>query len=378
MPRARLSLAMSGQSPIPLLDLKAQYTTIRDEIRFALDRVLESQRFILGPEVEALQSEVAAYCRCRYGIGVSSGTDALLVTLMALDIGPGDEVITSAYSFVAAAAAIARLGAKPVFVDIDRRTYNLDPGSIEGRISNRTRAIIPVHLFGQMSQMNRILEIARRHKLVVIEDAAQAIGAELEGQRAGSTGHAACLSFFPSKNLGGFGDGGMVTTNNAEIAERVRLLRSHGFRNKYETERLGGNFRIDEIQAAVLRVKLKYLDLWTDGRRRNAGLYREMLGNCHWVELPCESSNSRHTYNQFVIRTNRRDDLMSCLKAKGIGCAVYYPIPLHLQACFTGLGYKTGDLPVSEAASSESLALPIYPELTPEMLQRVANAILEA
>src|SRR5438093_4082130 len=311
--------AMSGKMPIPLLDLRAQYATIRDEIRSALDRVLESQRFILGPEVEALESEVASYCRAGYGIGVSSGTDALLVTLMALDIGPGDEVITPAYNFFAAAGTIARLGARPVFVDIDRRTYNLDPTTVEARISNRTRALIPVHLFGQMSEIQPILEIARRHKLYIIEDAAQAIGAELEGQRAGSIGHAGCFSFFPSKNLGGFGDAGMVTTNNAEFAERLRLLRSHGFRNKYDNELLGGNFRIDEIQAAVLRVKLRYLDSWTDRRRRNASVYREMLGKCDWIELPRELPNSRHTYNQFVIRTRRRDQLMAHLKRKGIG-----------------------------------------------------------
>src|SRR5216117_481312 len=277
---------MSGQSPIPLLDLKAQYATIRDEIRSALDRVLESQRFILGPEVEALESEVASYCRAGYGIGVSSGTDALLVTLMALNIGRGDEVITPAYNFFAAAGTIARAGARPVFVDIDPRTYNLDPTAIEALISNRTRALIPVCLFGQMPDMNPVLEIARRHQLYVIEDAAQGIGAELEGRRAGSIGHAGCFSFFPSKNLGGFGDAGMVTTNDAEFAHRVRLLRSHGFRNKYDNELLGGNFRIDGIQAAVLRVKLRYLDSWTDRRRRNASVYREMLGKCDWIELP--------------------------------------------------------------------------------------------
>ena len=370
--------AMSGKMPIPLLDLRAQYATIRDEIRFALDRVLESQRFILGPEVEFLESEVAAYCGCAYGIGVSSGTDALLATLMALDIGPGDEVITPAYNFFAAAGTIARLGAKPVFADIDRNTYNIDPAGIEARVSNRTRAIIPVHLFGQMSEMNPILDIAHRHNLVVLEDAAQAIGAELEGQRAGSVGHAGCLSFFPSKNLGGFGDGGMVVTNNVDIAERVRLLRSHGFRNKYENELLGGNFRLDEIQASVLRVKLKYLDAWTEGRRRNASLYREALRKCAWIELPHELPNSRHIYNQFIIRTGRRDDLISHLREERIGCEIYYPVPLHRQACFKDLGYKTGDLPNSESACSESLALPIYPELTADMLRRVSSVILAA
>jgi len=363
------------ESPIPLLDLKAQYATIRDEIRSAIDRVLESQRFILGPEVEALEREIAEYSRCAHGIGVSSGTDAILVALMAIDIRPGDEVITSPYSFFATAGTIARLGAKPVFAEIERKTFNIDPAGIEACISSRTRAIMPVHLFGQMANMPPILEIARRHKLYVIEDAAQAIGAERQERRAGSVGDIGCLSFFPSKNLGGFGDGGMVTTNNSDIAERVRLLRTHGSRDKYYNEILGGNFRLDAIQAAVLRVKLKYLDRWTEGRRRNAAFYREAFSNAASIELPHEVPNSRHIYNQFVIRSSRRDELMSHLKQQGIGCEVYYPVPLPHQVCFRDLGFKAGDFRVSEAASKESLALPIYPELTPEMIQRVASAV---
>lgn len=365
---------MAGTA-IPLLDLRAQYASIRDEVRAALDRVIEAQQFILGPEVEALEREIAAYCACTYGIGMSSGTDALLAALMAIDIKPGDEVITSAYSFSATAGTIARLGATPVFADIDPQTYNIDPGAIEAKISPRTRAIIPVHLFGQVADMPPIVDLARRHNLFIIEDAAQAIGAELHGKRAGSFGDAACFSFFPSKNLGGFGDGGMVTTNSAEFAERLRLLRNHGFRTKYHNEILGGNFRLDEIQAAVLRVKLKYLDRWTEGRRRNAGMYREMLKAVKAVELPSKVPDSRHIYNQFVIRSTRRDPLMAALKEKGIGCEIYYPVPLPSLPCFQQPGLKAASFPHSERAAGQSLALPIYPELTPEMIGRVSAEI---
>ena len=361
---------------VPLLDLKAQYAGIRDEIRAALDRVLESQHFILGPEVEAFESEIAAYCGSTYAIGVSSGTDALLLALMAVGIRPGDEVITTPYSFFATAGAIARLGARPVFVDIDARTFNINSNGIEARITPRTRALVPVHLFGQMADMLPIMELARKHNLFVIEDAAQAIGAELNQKRAGSVGHAGCFSFYPSKNLGGFGDGGMITTNDADLAARMRLLRSHGFRAKYNSEQLG-NFRLDEIQAAVLRVKLKYLDRWTEGRRRNAAFYRESLSRLETITLPYQMPHSRHVYNQFVIRSARRDELMAHLRKKQIGCEVYYPVPLHLQTCFKELSYKAGDLLVSEAAARESLALPIYPELTAEMLQAVVEAIRE-
>ena len=361
---------------VPLLDLKAQYAGIRDEIRAALDRVLESQHFILGPEVEAFESEIAAYCGSTYAIGVSSGTDALLLALMAVGIKPGDEVITTPYSFFATAGAIARLGARPVFADIEARTFNINSKGIEARITPRTRALVPVHLFGQMADMLSIMELARKHNLFVIEDAAQAIGAELNQKRAGSVGHMGCFSFFPSKNLGGFGDGGMITTNDADLAARMRLLRSHGFRAKYYSEQLG-NFRLDEIQAAVLRVKLKYLDRWTEGRRRNAAFYRESLSRLETITLPYQMPHSRHIYNQFVIRSARRDELMAHLRKKQIGCEVYYPVPLHLQTCFKELSYKAGELPASEAAARESLALPIYPELTAEMLQAVVEAIRE-
>ena len=365
---------MAGTT-IPLLDLRAQYASIREEVRAALDHVIEAQQFILGPEVEALEREIAAYCACAYGIGMSSGTDALLAALMAIDIKPGDEVITSAYSFSATAGTIARLGATPVFADIDLQTYNIDTGAIEAKISPRTRAIIPVHLFGQVADMPPIVDLARRHNLYIIEDAAQAIGAELHGKRAGSFGDLACFSFFPSKNLGGFGDAGMVTTNSSEFAERLRLLRNHGFRTKYHNEILGGNFRLDEIQAAVLRVKLKYLDRWTEGRRRNAGMYREMLEAAKAVELPFEVPDSRHIYNQFVIRSTRRDPLMAGLKEKGIGCEIYYPVPLPLLPCFQKLSFEGGSFPVSEKAAGQSLALPIYPELTPELIGRVSTEI---
>ncbi|MBI2150543.1 MAG: DegT/DnrJ/EryC1/StrS family aminotransferase [Acidobacteria bacterium] len=362
---------------VPLLDLKAQYATIREEIRPALDRVLESQRFILGPEGEALEKEIAAYSRCPHAIAVSSGTDALLAALMAIEIRPGDEVITSPYSFFATASAIARLGAKPVFADIDRGTFNIDPAGIEARITSRTRAIIPVHLFGQMADMPPLMDIARRRNLAVIEDAAQAIGAEFDGRRAGSIGDLGCFSFYPTKNLGGFGEGGMVMAKDSGLADRLRLLRNHGFRIKYHSEILGGNFRLDEIQAAVLRVKLRHLDEWTEGRRRNATRYREALAPAASIELPHEVPNSRHIYNQFVIRAARRDGLMAHLKGKGIGCEVYYPVPLHLQTCFRDLGNKAGDFPISESASSESLAIPIYAELTPAMIQAVSRALLE-
>lgn len=357
---------------IPLLDLKAQYASIRAEVREALDRVMDSQQFILGPEVEALEREVAEYCRCRHAVGVSSGTDALLVVLMALGVRPGDEVITTPYSFFATAGTIARLGATPIFVDIDRETFNIDPAGIEPKITPRTRAILPVHLFGQMADMDAILHIAGRHHIPVVEDAAQAIGAEAGGKRAGGSGEAGCLSFYPTKNLGGAGDGGMVTTNNSDLADRLKTLRDHGFRKRYDAELLGGNFRLDAIQAAVLRVKLRHLDRWTEARQRNAAEYRSCMPS--GIGLPLEKPG-RHVYNQFVIRHPRRDALMKHLKEQNIGCEVYYPVPLHLQKCFVALGHRPGDFRVSEQAAAETLALPIYPELALEAIRRVAQAI---
>ncbi|HEX8491220.1 MAG TPA: DegT/DnrJ/EryC1/StrS family aminotransferase [Pyrinomonadaceae bacterium] len=390
--------------PVPLLDLKAQYAAIRDEIREAIDRVADSQHFILGPEVEALEAEVAAYSQCEFGIGVSSGTDALLVALMAINLKPGDEVITTPYTFFATAGAVARLGGRPVFVDIDPLTYNIDPAQIEAAITERTRAIIPVHLYGQMVDMNPIMEVARRHNVVVIEDAAQAIGSEYEGRRAGTIGDMACFSFFPSKNLGGFGDGGMVTTNNAELNKQVKLLRNHGYAPKYYNKVVGGNFRLDAIQAAVLRVKLKYLDSWTEKRQQNAATYRRLfeeaelsiqpqfvgltsdaakseaansLSEMSGVVLPFEAPNVRHIYNQFIIRSGQRDALLAHLKERRIGTEIYYPVPMHVQECFAERGYKTEDFPQSERAARETLALPIYPELTESMMQTVVDAIAD-
>lgn len=368
----------TSEIPVPLLDLKAQFTAIRPEIEAAITRVLEAQHFILGPEVEALENEVAAYSQCRYGIGMSSGTDALLAALMALDLRPGDEVITSAYSFFATAGSIARLGARPVFVDIEPSTFNIDPAKIEAAITPRTRAIIPVHLFGQMADMHPIMEIANRHHLAVIEDAAQAIGAEYKGQRAGSIGLMGCLSFFPSKNLGGYGDGGMVITSDPELANRLRLLRSHGAHPKYYHQILGGNFRLDAIQAAVLRVKLNYLDAWTAARQRNAGYYRYLFSSTDFrgkISLPIDMGYGRHIYNQFVVRSALRDELIAYIKSNGVGCEVYYPLPLHLQPCFIELGYQTGDFIESEKAARESLGLPIFAELKDQQQQIVINKI---
>jgi dTDP-4-amino-4,6-dideoxygalactose transaminase len=378
--------------PVPLVDLKAQFITIEAEVRLAIDRVLESQHFILGPEVEALEREIAKYCQCEYAIGVSSGTDAILISLMVIGVEPGDEIITTPYTFFATAGAIARLGGRPVFVDIDPRTFNLDPRRIEEVISKRTRAIIPVHLFGKMADMDSIMPIARKHKLFVIEDAAQAIGSERNGHRAGSIGDLACFSFFPSKNLGGFGDGGMVTTNDSKWADRLRLLRNHGFSPKYFSKVIGGNFRLDALQAAVLRAKFHHLDAWSETRRQNASYYREVLSQAGCVrsgedttngtdialQLPSESPHERHVFNQFVVRSSQRDKLVEFLQEQHIGTEIYYPQPMHLQECFAYLGHHRGDFPDSEAAAQESLALPIYAELTIEQQQAVVAAIVEA
>ncbi|HKS28044.1 MAG TPA: DegT/DnrJ/EryC1/StrS family aminotransferase [Pyrinomonadaceae bacterium] len=379
--------------PVPLLDLKAQYATIREEVRAAMDRVADSQYFILGPEVEALEREIADYSQCRFGIGVTSGSDALLVTLMALDIKPGDEVVSTPYTFFATAGAVSRLGAKPVFVDIDPLTYNIDVSRIEEAVTPATRVIMPVHLYGQMADMNPIMTIAESRSLHVIEDAAQAIGSEYQGRRAGSIGHYGCFSFFPSKNLGGFGDGGMVTANDPDLADRVKLLRNHGYRPKYYNKVVGGNFRLDAIQAAILRVKLNYLEEWTTARQRNAAAYRRLFVEAGLVEsesakatavgrdahitLPAEAADCRHIYNQFIIRAERRDELMAYLKQREIGTEIYYPVPMHLQECFAYLGLKEGDFPESERAARETLALPIYPELTEEMIATVVEAIAD-
>src|SRR5262245_46768375 len=364
---------------VPLLDLKAQHSAIRAEIFEAIQRVVESQYFILGPEVQGLEGEIAAFCNARFAIGVSSGTDALLSALMAIGIAPGDEVVTSTYSFFATAGVIVRLGARPVFVDIDPQTFNLDSAEIDRKITSRTKAMMPVHLFGQCAGMDPIMEVARAKDIYVIEDAAQAIGAHDEPvKRAGTIGHIGCFSFFPSKNLGAFGDAGMVITNDEKLAEIVNVLRVHGGKPKYHHSLVGGNFRLDALQAAVLRVKLKYLTTWTEARRNNARRYRLLFqekGLLQCVSLPKDSPG--HIYNQFVVRFPDRDRLQSFLRQNRVETEIYYPIPLHLQECFRHLGYQTGDFPRAEAAARESLALPVYSEIAEEQQRYVVGKIRE-
>ena len=380
---------------VPLLDLKPQYRTMAGEIQAAIEKVCESQQFILGPGVKELEASIAAYSQCRHGIGVSSGTDALLLALMALGIGPGDAVITSPFTFFATAGTIARAGARPLFCDIDPVTFNLSPAALEAFIERycerregellhrgsgaRVRALMPVHLYGQVADMLPLMESARRYGLKVIEDAAQAIGAEdAEHKRAGSFGDIGCLSFFPTKNLGAFGDAGMCVTNDAALAERMAVLRVHGGKPKYYHALIGGNFRLDELQAVVLNVKLKRLDDWTAGRQRNAAFYDAALRRARLdeaVRTPHASLGVRHIYNQYVIRARERDALRAHLTAAGVGTEIYYPVPLHLQQCFAYLGCKAGDYPQSERAAAETLALPIYPELTEVQLHYVVDTI---
>jgi len=389
---------------VPLLDLKAQYLAIKSEIDRALAEVMDSQHFILGPKVQECESGIARYSNCSYAIGVSSGTDALLVCLMAEGIGPGDEVITTPYTFFATAGSIARVGARPVFVDIDPVTYNLDPTQIESKVTANTRAIIPVHLYGQMADMDAVMKVAEKHGLVVIEDAAQAIGAQYKGRSAGAIGHYGCFSFFPSKNLGAAGDGGMVVTNDRQRAEDLMCLRAHGSNPKYYHKVIGGNFRLDALQAAIVSVKLRHLDDWTVGRQQNAKRYDRLFaesglriadtsqsagsissradspvksrfanGSPH-VFLP-KVATDRHIFNQYVIRMARRDQLKSALEMRGVGTEVYYPVPMHLQECFSYLGYRPGVFPESESAANETLALPIYPELTDEQASYVVRCV---
>lgn len=362
---------------VPLLDLKGQYRAIKAEVDAALAEVLESQHFILGPQVERCEKAIAAYSHCAHGVGVSSGSDALLACLMAENIGPGDEVITTPYTFFATAGAIARLGATPVFVDIDPRSYNIDARGIEAKVTPRTRAIIPVHLYGQMAEMEPIMELARRRSLIVIEDAAQAIGAERSARRAGSVGDYGCFSFFPSKNLGAAGDGGMIVTQDADRAERLRVLRAHGSKPKYHHKIVGGNFRLDALQAAIVSAKLPHLDAWTAARQRHARRYDELLAASQLpVQTPLISAD-RHIFNQYVIRVPERDALQAHLKTRGVGTEVYYPVPMHLQECFAYLGYSAGAFPESERAAGETLALPVHPELANEQLEYVVAAIAD-
>lgn len=363
---------------VPFFDLKGQYATIKREIRCAIDEVCDNQQFVLGPHVRQLEDEIARYCGASCAVGVSSGTDALLLALMALDIGPGDEVITTPYTFIATAGSIARLGAKPVFVDIDPARCTINPALIANRITKRTRAILPVHLFGRCAEMEPIRALAAQYHIAVIEDAAQAIGAEDEfGRKAGSIGLLGCFSFYPTKNLGGFGDGGMVTANDSSLSARLFALRNHGSSTKYVHSILGGNFRLDELQAVVLAIKLKYLDEWTTRRIVNAkrydALFRER-GLDRRIQLPAIPRNERHVFNQYVIRVPRRDELSRSLESREIGHDIYYPMPLHLQTCFEYLGYQEGDMPVSEQIAKEALALPIYPELTQPMQECVVDA----
>jgi dTDP-4-amino-4,6-dideoxygalactose transaminase len=362
---------------VPLLDLKAQYLAIKGELDGAIAEVMASQHFILGPKVEMCEKAIAKYSSCSHGVGVSSGSDALLACLMAEGIGSGDEVITTPYTFFATAGAVARLGATPVFVDIDPVTYNLDVSQIAGKVTSRTRAIIPVHLYGQMAEMDAIVEIAEKHSLIVIEDAAQAIGAEYKGRRAGSIGHYGCFSFFPSKNLGAAGDGGMIVTNDAARAAKLAVLRGHGAKPKYYHRIIGGNFRLDAIQAAVVSAKLPHLDEWTAARQRNARRYNELFGSAGLVGpvgLPAVNAD-RHIFNQYVIRVSRRDELQAALKAQGIGTEVYYPVPMHRQECFAYLAYAEGAFPESERAARETLALPVHPELSEAQARYVVDCV---
>src|SRR3954469_23750549 len=367
--------------PVPLLDLQGQYAPLREEILAAVARVCDSQRFIGGAEVEAFEREIAGYIGVPHAIGLSSGTDALLVALMALGIGPGDEVITPTFSFFATAGAVSRVGATPKFVDVDRLTCNVDPDAVKSAIGRRTRAMIPVHLYGQCADMDPILELGRRSNVTVIEDAAQAIGATCRGRQAGSMGKIGCFSFFPSKNLGAFGDAGLLTTTDDALAHEVRLLRNHGAEPKYYHKRIGGNFRLDALQAAVLRVKLPHLERWSEMRRANAdrydGLFRDSAV-ADRVTLPARAPDRNHIFNQYVVRVPNRDAVRAHLERAGIGSEIYHPVPFHLQDCFTPLGYRKGAFPAAEAAAAETLALPIYGELTESQQRAVVDAIVEA
>jgi dTDP-4-amino-4,6-dideoxygalactose transaminase len=380
---------------VPLLDLKGQYAPLRTEIEAVMREVCDSQHFIMGPKVETFEAEIATYSNAAYGVGASSGTDALLLALMALDIGPGDEVITTPFTFFATAGVVSRLGARPVFCDVNPDSYNLDPTAVKnfigrhcgiesGQLINkntggRVRVLMPVHLYGQCAELGPLMAVARENGLRVVEDAAQAIGSEdSDGRRAGSIGDIGCFSFFPSKNLGAFGDAGMCVTNDAKLAEKMKILRVHGGERRYYHSAVGGNFRLDSIQAAVLSVKLKYLDQWSEKRQQNAGYYDERFAELGSVmQTPSVSEGCRHIYNQYTIRVANRNGLKQHLLDRNIGCEIYYVLPLHLQDCFKGLGYREGDLPESEAAAESVLSIPIYPELTTVQLDYVADAVCE-
>ncbi len=382
MPTIQPSASKVAPAPttpeFPFLDLKAEFETIREEVLSAVTRVFTNQQFILGPEVEALEGDIARLVGCDFAVGCASGTDAILLALMAIGIGPGDEVITTPFTFVATIGPVVHLGARPVLVDINPDDFNLDPGQIVKAITAKTRAILPVHLFGLAAEMNAIAEIAATNRLLIIEDAAQAIGARYNSKGVGSLGMAGCFSFFPSKNLGGVGDGGMITTQDADLADRLRVLRVHGSRKRYEYELLGTNSRLDALQAVVLRVKLNHLAEWTNLRQQHAARYRILFhqsGLDGIIQLPPLPASREHVYHQFVIRTPRRDELREFLAQRGIPAEIYYPYPLHLQPAFSFLGYKPGDLPNAETACKQVLALPISPMLTDEQQQRVVETI---
>ncbi len=360
---------------VPLLDLKAQYAGIKDEVLSAVSEVLETQRCIGGPKVDELEKAIAGVCDCKYAVGVSSGTDAILNSLMSLGIGAGDEVITTPFTFFATVGCIARVGAKPVFVDIDRKTFNINPELIDAAVTEKTKVIMPVHLFGQMADMDPIIDIAVRHNLFVIEDAAQSITSTYKSRKAGSMGTVGCFSFFPSKNLGAIGDGGMIVTNDEQLYHRLFIMRNHGSEPKYYHKYVGGNFRLDPIQAVALLVKLPHLDEWSQSRRENAAYYNKKFENTV-VQTPYISPECLTIYNQYVIRVPRRDELKAHLVKKGIGCEIYYPVPMHIQECFGYLGCKEGDFPETEKACKEVLAIPIYPELTEKMKDYVSETIL--
>jgi dTDP-4-amino-4,6-dideoxygalactose transaminase len=370
---------------VPFFDLNSQFYSIEGDIKSALDEVFKTQQFILGPKVEALEQTIANYCQTRYAVGVSSGSDALLLSLMAFGIGTGDEVLLPPFTFFATAGAISRIGATPVFVDIDEETHNIDPSKIEEKINSRTKAIIPVHLFGQCADMDPLLQIAKAKQLFVIEDAAQALGAEYrphlntEGKRAGQMGDLGCFSFYPTKNLGAFGDAGMVVTDNPHLAERTRILRVHGSQPKYFHKMIGINSRLDAIQAAILLVKFRHLEKWTEERQRRAEQYRsifqDLLPSVPNLRLPTIQYGNRHIFHQYVIRVPERDQLRQFLVESGIGTDIYYPLPLHLQECYSFLKYQRGDFPVSEKVAEEALALPIYPELTEDQQMFVVEKI---
>ncbi len=361
---------------VPMLDLKAQHATIRDEIMPAIEAVVDSQYFALGPRVDELEKQIAAYSGCASAIGVSSGSDALLISLMALGVSAGDEVIVPTFTFFATAGCVWRTGARPVFVDIEPDTFNIAPAKIEAAVTERTRAIIPVHLYGQMAEMDAIMDIAKRHELRVIEDAAQSIGATYKGRRACSIGTTGCLSFYPTKNLGGFGDGGMVLTQDVELAMKLMWLRIHGSGGRsYFHKYVGGCFRLDNIQAAALLVKLKHLDEWMAKRQATAARYDELLADCEEVVRPPVREHNTHVYHQYVIRAKDRNGLQPYLKEYGIGSGIYYPVPLHEQECFASLGYSRGEFPVAEQAANEVLALPMYAELSDEQIAYVAQKI---